>query len=580
MKHTKLILVTAICLLINSFAFSQVSEKRLDSLKTEMRKFIEKELKKSKTVGLSIAIVDNQDVVWSEGFGFSDLQNKVKATNKTIYRIGSTTKLFTAMGVMQLVESGKIDLDAPIQTYIPELKIKSRFEKPGIITTRNLLTHHSGLPCEFVYNFYTPNLEPISTLIERLNETYTCAQPNTVWAYSNIGYTILGILIEKVSGENYNDYIQKHLLEPMQMNNSGITLSAEMKKMYSKAYVNQKEFDEQPIFLSPAGLLHSSVLDMANFMKTTFNNGSFNDVQVLKAETLKEMQTKQNTNCALDFNFNIGLCWWLNSPRWNYAGEYAEHFGDTHHFHCCFSELLTHKIGVVVLANSEEGIAVVRKVSAELLKKYLELKKGIKAPTEPSFEVKKMNIPAEKLNSYCGFYNNLNGNLLEVKVESNKLVAQIDNKKIKLLPNDENTFVAKTKTMGVIPVTIGQMRFTTINGVKYISMKSKPNRLETAMYIETSKPVITDVWEKRMGRYACINDTSKHSFVYKQVGEIKIKNDFLVFDIGGLIYSLKLINDNEAIVDGIGRDTGHSVLFKDDEFMISGLVFKKMEEKK
>jgi CubicO group peptidase (beta-lactamase class C family) len=154
MNNKFILLIGFYLVFIFSNLFSQIDEKELDELKQEIRLMIQKDMKIYKVVGISIALVDDQNVVWSEGFGYADQANNIPANSQTIYRVGSVSKLFTATSVMQLVENQKINLDEPIQTYIPEFKIKSRFEKQGEITARNLMTHHSGLPSDIENNFF------------------------------------------------------------------------------------------------------------------------------------------------------------------------------------------------------------------------------------------------------------------------------------------------------------------------------------------------------------------------------------------------------------------------------------------
>lgn len=107
---------------------------------------IEQQMRRHGVVGLSIALVDDQRIVWAQGFGYADKAAKIAATSETIYRVGSISKLFTATAAMQLAEHGKFDIDRPLQDYVPEFSIKTRYPKSAPITPRNLMTHHSGLP--------------------------------------------------------------------------------------------------------------------------------------------------------------------------------------------------------------------------------------------------------------------------------------------------------------------------------------------------------------------------------------------------------------------------------------------------
>ena len=104
---------------------------------------INKEMKKHNIKGLSIAIVDDQDEVWSRGFGLADVSGKIPATDETIYQVGSITKVFTVTGIMHLAEQGRLDIDEHLQTYLPEFQVKTRFQGGAPITLRNLMTHHS-----------------------------------------------------------------------------------------------------------------------------------------------------------------------------------------------------------------------------------------------------------------------------------------------------------------------------------------------------------------------------------------------------------------------------------------------------
>lgn len=121
-----------------------------EAVKKYLTEFIQKKMDKKQVPGVSIALVDDQTVVWAQGFGFADKANKIPATAETIYRIGSISKPVTASGIMKLVEDKQLDLDKPITDYIPDFSIHSRFENSKPITTRSLLAHHSGLPSDYL----------------------------------------------------------------------------------------------------------------------------------------------------------------------------------------------------------------------------------------------------------------------------------------------------------------------------------------------------------------------------------------------------------------------------------------------
>jgi CubicO group peptidase (beta-lactamase class C family) len=585
MRTNKLIYLAVILLLIQGLCFAQQNNNKLDSLKLELSKFIEKQMKSTKTVGLSLALVDNQDVVWSEGFGFADRENQIKATPNTIYRVGSISKLFTSASIMQLAEEGKLDIDSPIQNYIPEFKIKNRFENKESINPRNIMTHHSGLPSDIFFQFFSTNPEPFNSIVEHLNEEYTCTSPNTIFSYSNAGYSLLGVLTEKISHENFLDYTQKHLFVPLAMVNSSFSLKPEMENLYAKGYAKNKKFNEPMIRDVPAGMLHSNVLDLANFEKMTFNNGKFGENQIIGANTLREMQSKQNINCALDGGFQIGLCWFINPSDWKYAGNYAEHGGDTYVYHGQLSTLTDQKIGVIVLTNTDNGAVAIRTIADEVLKKYLKMKTGLANPQEE----KKKQKPEyakdndKKLSEIAGDY--IMGNELFVLLKKgNKLITKQKGAKIILRETNRGSYFMKAKILGLIPVKMRgtQLLPVKINGTEYISVIN--NEIDTLVIgVRSSKQRISDIWKNRVGNYKITNDTDS----FKLISEPRVfeKNGYLQFEFK--IFGddkatgvLKPISENEAIIDGIGRNTGNTVFFNGNEIYFSGIRMQKTEDKK
>jgi CubicO group peptidase (beta-lactamase class C family) len=182
--------------------------------------FIQKEMKDKDIVGLSIALVDDQDIVWRQGFGYADRENKIEASPETIYRAGSISKLFNAMAVMKLVEAGKMNIDRPLVTYIPEFRVKSRFGSTDGITPRTILTHHSGLPGDWMDGSYGNRVIPFTQLVHAIRDEYVAYPPNTVMSYSNLAVTLLGHAVQKVSGQEYAHFLDQILLKPMGMTHS------------------------------------------------------------------------------------------------------------------------------------------------------------------------------------------------------------------------------------------------------------------------------------------------------------------------------------------------------------------------
>ena len=150
----------------------------------KLQRAIRYEVEQKKLPAFSMAIVDDDRTVWADGFGFQDADEKIPATKDTVYRVGSVSKLFTDIAVMQLVEKEKLDLDAPVQTYFPEFKPQNPYGIP--ITLRQLMTHRSGLVRESpVGNYFDPTEPSLAATVASLNDTSLVYQPETKTKYSN-----------------------------------------------------------------------------------------------------------------------------------------------------------------------------------------------------------------------------------------------------------------------------------------------------------------------------------------------------------------------------------------------------------
>src|SRR5437762_2152091 len=189
----------------NSFGADQSNvQPRADyaNIAALLKPFIEQQIAEKQLPALSIAIVDDQQIVWAQGFGFSDPSAKVPATAQTVYRIGSVSKLFTDIGIMQMVERGQLKLDVPITEYLPDFHPRNLFGKA--ITLRQLMSHQSGLLREPpVGNYFDPTELTLTETVHSLNGTELVYPPATHLKYSNAAIATVGYVLEKRSGEPF-----------------------------------------------------------------------------------------------------------------------------------------------------------------------------------------------------------------------------------------------------------------------------------------------------------------------------------------------------------------------------------------
>lgn len=413
---------------------------------------IEQGMSSDDVTGLSIALVDDQQVVWAQGFGFADKQAHVKATPDTVYHLGSIAKVFTATAAMQLAGQGKLDIDQPLQKYLPEFSIKSRFGDTQGITPRTIMNHHSGLPGNWVRGMSERRPQPFSDQVTAIRDEYVAWPPNTVFDYSNLGVSLLGAALGEVGGECYAGYMNRYVLHPLGMMHSEFAA-----RIPGKAYRKGEEVEAIPLRDLPSGGLISSANDMTHFMRMVFADGKYDGRQILQAESLREMFKVQNPNVPLDFDFKMGLGWMLSGMDVPRAGMVASHGGTTLNSHTMMAILPEHKLGVVVLSNSATSQSLVTEVAVETLKLALEARRGIAQPEKKIVEAKRVPLDEADIRAYGGYFETLVG-LVKVDGSSGDLIAELMGWKFQLVKYEDGSFGVRLRLLGFIPVANSQMK--------------------------------------------------------------------------------------------------------------------------
>jgi CubicO group peptidase (beta-lactamase class C family)/D-alanyl-D-alanine dipeptidase len=337
--------------------------------------FIEHELADKELPAISIALVADQKIVWARGFGFADPDRKIAATAETIYRVGSVSKLFTDIGIMQLVERGELDLDAPVTNYLPEFRPKNPFGKP--ITLRQLMSHRSGLVREpAVGHYFDPDEPSVGATVKSLNASELVYEPGTHTKYSNAGITVVGYILERRKEQAYAKYLKRAVLAPMGLHDSAFEPEPELTRHLAKAYMWTYEGRtfEAPQFelgIGPAGCLYTSVLDLGRFLSVLFARGRGSDGQILKPETLEEMWTPQFVKPGETTGFGIGFRVAKFGGR-----RMVGHGGAIYGFATELAALPDEKLGVVAVTTKDSSNAVVNHIAREALRLMLAARDG------------------------------------------------------------------------------------------------------------------------------------------------------------------------------------------------------------
>jgi CubicO group peptidase (beta-lactamase class C family) len=299
--------------------------------------------------GAVVAVVKDGQIVTERGFGYSDVAKRAPVDPKlTLFRPGSVSKLFTWTAVMQQVEQGKIDLDADVNQYL-DFKIPARDGKP--VTMRELMQHVAGFE-EQAKGIMSddPKSPGFEALLKQWVPERVFAAGSTP-AYSNYGASLAGYIVQRVSGESFDDYIDKHIFAPLDMQHSSFRqpLPANLEPLMSKGYplASEPAKPYEIIGPAPAGSLASSGEDMAHFMIAHLQNGEYHGNRILKAETAEMMHNSPLTILPPLNRMELGFFETNVNGR-----EVIAHLGDTQNFHTSLHLFLKENVGFYVSFNS------------------------------------------------------------------------------------------------------------------------------------------------------------------------------------------------------------------------------------
>ena len=429
---------------------------------------IERAIAKEQVQGISIALVDDQRVVWSRGFGYADAEAKQPATADTLYRVGSISKLFTDTAAMQLAESGKLNLDEPVQKLLTGFAPRSWDGSSVDITARMLMTHHSGLQRDVAKSFQSRK-PPRFTEIADYFDSYLAYDPGQILSYSNIGLTVLGSVVERVSGKPFEEQQRLAILDPLGMSHSAFDAAVSPSSDMAKSYTGREVLAALPLRDVPAGGLNSSVNDLSRFMEMIFANGQAGGHQVLKPESVAEMLRAQNSDVKLDFDTRVGLGWFLESPdkaRIKGGGWVATHAGAIDGYRSNMIILPEHKLGVVMLSNSSTGEEPTRIIARQVLKVALQAKAGIRQPdvtTAQSDETDgKSNFVDKPIEPavvarWVGNYTSLMGYVRIHSKDGKSLQIDALGHTAQLREREDGRFGLSYKLIGILPVNLGAL---------------------------------------------------------------------------------------------------------------------------
>ncbi len=520
--------------------------------------------------GVSIGVVNETGLIWSSSAGYANREHKVLASENTVYRVGSLSKLLTATAILQLEEKRLIDIDQAVSAYIPRFYYKTRFSESGVITARHLLTHLSGLPSNINKVHWTE--ERFTDLVERLRTEYASYPTDFILNYSNVGYSLLGTIIEENTNYLFEDYIQKHLFDPLEMTDSNFNPYGSTITDAATGYKKQIAQTNLPVRDIPALGLNSSLVDMSHFITAILNHGVYNHKRILDADSVKSMITIQNKHVSLDFDQLIGMPWFINKVNDEQQTLIVEHGGTTINFSSQVMLAPEHQLGIIILSNTSQVNTAINKIAKQLIDVLISNSEKNIISYIPS-KLQKVTVSDSTTSRYIS-----RSGIIEIDKDASQLCDCQTNRKLNLVPLPDGWFGLspdnKKYTSKITEQVIDGNEVIVLekNGKQHrIGSRYKPNDNRFK-------------WEQYFGKYEVINPDDDFPVT-----------DVRIFDEDNITYmcyrmpklSDKLIvlpitpvSEQEAITEGLGRSKGETVYSQsidgENHLIYSGYIARKV----
>jgi len=316
------------------------------TVSADASKYVRSEMQRQHIPGVALLVSRGGKIVQAEGFGLSNVELQVPVKPETVFQSGSVGKQFTATAVMMLVEEGKVGLDDPLTKYFPDAP--SAWKE---VTVRELLSHTAGFgdyPAKFNFRKDWTEAELLK-LVEGIPLAYP---PGTKWDYSNLGFLTLGILIHRVTGEFYGDFLQQRIFHPLDMQTTRIISEADIVPNRAAGYrlvkgeLKNQEWVAPMVNTTADGSLYFSILDLSKWDAALYTE------KLLKRSSLDQMWTPAKLKNGQPNKDGYGFGWFIEEKHGHHV---ISHDGSWQGFKSAIARYVNDQLTVVVLANLEQA---------------------------------------------------------------------------------------------------------------------------------------------------------------------------------------------------------------------------------
>ncbi|MFY0592326.1 serine hydrolase [Roseivirga sp.] len=405
------------------------------------------------SVGLSVAVVFKDEVIYAKGFGYRDLEAKLSVSTNTVFQLGSMTKAFTGALIGILESEGKLSLNDRPANHLPDFNFYNR-KMDELITIDDLLSHKSGIGNQGTTEVFFPEKDLLS-VAHRLRHLPPQAEVKNSFSYSNMAFSLAGTIIEQTSGKSWEAYNKIKLFQPLEMS-STFTEISQMKatRNFALGYGRQEGKTKLVAYekynsIRPAGAIKSTVLDLANWMRVWLNKGQLNDKQIIPESYVNQATQLQNTKreeyAEGAFLMGEGFGWRLRA----YEGHFrVRHGGNTFGFSTNLDMFPHQELGIVVLTNQDHSLLpyiICDLISRRILglnpiDEYPIVITDLYKPNLDKKPINKEKKPNRPIQDFVGQYAAKGYGTIEVIYEDDELFALLPSYKFRLQHMHYNTF--------------------------------------------------------------------------------------------------------------------------------------------
>lgn len=535
--------------------------------------------------GLSLVLADRHRILWCEGFGVTDAAKGEAVTPHTRFRAGSLAKPLTAAATLGLAETGRLDIDGSLNDLLPAFRIRTRGgAEDAPVTPRAILCHHAGLPTDLAKGMWTDR--PFNTVLDQLPEEYLAFPPGLVFAYSNLGYSLLGALIERASGQPFAEHLDRRILKPLGMERTRFDARPGADPDQALGHRDGVPLEPLPIRDLPACGLETTAADLGRLIQALLGGGQVDGRQVIGTHSLETMFQPQSLSSHLDMGLYTGLGWFLEEGTLPGCGRVVRHSGSTIGFGAELILLPEEGLGAAVLANGDGSLGLCSRLAEEILTRMLERRPRIESaelfidrlarPTAPSG-------PADLAGAYA-----TDLGLIALDPRTGTLCACLTGTTAPLVDQGDGWFALDPAAEGLLAgalAPLAQMRFQTrrLAGREVIVARAGEREMVLGEKVRRLAP--GPAWQARIGHYVIENPDP--GFPVESV-ELKLRDEDLCLRyrmpaLSPAIVQVPLgpLSDSEAIILGLGRTRGETLRFVDtsegERLRYSGLIGRRID---